>query len=50
MVDPRARARDRDQTASADAVAQLRGEGLLHQLGYFVFASRAAVNMDRLNL
>ena len=39
-----------DQTTVADAVAQLRGEGLLHQHGDFVFASRAAVNISRLGL
>ncbi len=36
------------EIATGDAVAQLRAEGLLHVLGEFVFASRAAVNMNRL--
>jgi hypothetical protein len=39
-----------DEIATADAVAQLRGEGLLHRLGDFVFASLAAVNMGRLDV
>jgi hypothetical protein len=34
----------------ADAVAALHAAGLLHRCGDFVFASRAALSMDRLSL
>jgi hypothetical protein len=36
--------------AVADAIAALRAAGLIHRCGDFVFASRAALSMDRLSL
>jgi hypothetical protein len=38
-----------DRVATVDALDQLYGEGLVHRLGEFVFATRAAVNMDRIS-
>ena len=38
-----------DRVATVDALDQLYGEGLVHRLGDFVFATRAAVNMDRIS-
>jgi hypothetical protein len=38
-----------DQVATVDALDQLYGEGLVHRLGEFVFATRAAVNMGRVS-
>lgn len=38
-----------DPVATVDALDQLYGEGLVHRLGEFVFAIRAAVNMDRIS-
>lgn len=37
-----------DRIATVDAVDQLHAEGLVHRLGEFVFATRAAVNMERI--
>jgi hypothetical protein len=34
----------------ADAIAALHAVGLIHRCGDFVFASRAALCMDRLSL
>lgn len=36
--------------AVADAIAALHAAGLIHRFGDFVFASRAALCMDRLSL
>jgi hypothetical protein len=36
--------------ATADAAASLHAAGLIHRCGDFVFASRAALCMDRLSL
>jgi hypothetical protein len=36
--------------AAADAIASLNAAGLIHRCGDFVFASRAALCMDRLSL
>lgn len=36
--------------ATVDAVASLHAAGLIHHCGDFVFASRAALCMDRLSL
>ncbi len=36
--------------AVADAIAALHAAGLIHRCGDFVFASRAALCMDRLSL
>jgi hypothetical protein len=36
-----------DEIAVADALASLRGNGLVHRLGEFVWATRAAVAADR---
>ncbi len=33
---------------TVDALNQLYAEGLVHRLGEFVFATRAAVNMERI--
>ena len=38
-----------DRVATVDALDQLYGEGLVHRLGEFVFATRAAVNMERIS-
>ena len=38
-----------DRVATFDALDQLYGEGLVHRLGDFVFATRAAVNMERIS-
>jgi hypothetical protein len=38
-----------DPAATVDALHQLHGEGLVHRLGEFVFATRAAVSMDRIS-
>ncbi len=38
-----------DHVATVDALDQLYGEGLVHRLGEFVFATRAAVNADRIS-
>jgi hypothetical protein len=37
-----------DRVATVDALNQLYAEGLVHRLGEFVFATRAAVNMERI--
>jgi hypothetical protein len=37
-----------DRIATATAIDQLYAEGLVHRLGEFVFATRAAVNMERI--
>ncbi len=39
-----------DALVVADAIAALLAVGLIHRCGDFVFASRAAVCMDRLSL
>jgi hypothetical protein len=38
------------QLATADALASLHAAGLIHRCGEFVFATRAALCMDRLSL
>jgi hypothetical protein len=37
-----------DRVSTVDALHQLYAEGLVHRLGEFVFATRAAVNMERI--
>jgi hypothetical protein len=37
-----------DRIATVDAITQLHAEGLAHRVGEFVFATRAAVNMERI--
>ncbi len=37
-----------DRVATVDALNRLYAEGLVHRLGEFVFATRAAVNMERI--
>jgi len=37
-----------DRVATLDAVDQLHAAGLVDRLGEFVFATRAAVNMERI--
>ncbi len=37
-----------DRISTVDAIDQLYAEGLVHRLGEFVFATRAAVNMERI--
>jgi len=37
-----------DRIATATAIDQLHAEGLVHRLGEFVFATRAAVNIERI--
>ena len=39
-----------ETVTAADAVASLHAGGLIHRCGDFVFASRAALCMDRLSL
>ena len=39
-----------EMLATADAIAVLHAAGLIHRCGDFVFASRAALCMDRLSL
>jgi hypothetical protein len=39
-----------DHLGTVDAVASLHAAGLVHRCGEFVFATRAAVCMDRLSL
>jgi hypothetical protein len=39
-----------EKLAVTDAIAALHAAGLLHRCGEFVFASHAAVSMDRLSL
>jgi hypothetical protein len=39
-----------EQLATADALASLHAAGLIHRCGEFVFATRAALCMDRLSL
>lgn len=38
----------RDPVAAKDALDNLRGSGLIHQLGDFVFATRAAVRAEEI--
>jgi hypothetical protein len=38
-----------DRVQTVDALDQLHAEGLVHRLGEYVFATRAAVNMDRIS-
>jgi hypothetical protein len=40
--------RELEEIAVADAIAALHAAGLLHRCGEFVFATHAAVSMDRL--
>jgi hypothetical protein len=39
-----------EHIATVDAVTSLHAAGLIHQCGEFVFATRAALCMDRLSL
>jgi hypothetical protein len=39
-----------EHIATVDAVASLQAAGLVHRCGEFVFATRAALCMDRLSL
>lgn len=39
-----------DHIDTVDAVASLHAAGLVHRCGEFVFATRAALRMDRLSL
>ena len=39
-----------EHIATVDAIASLHAAGLIHQCGEFVFATRAALCMDRLSL
>jgi hypothetical protein len=39
-----------EQLGTVDAIASLQAAGLVHRCGEFVFASRAAICMDRISL
>jgi hypothetical protein len=49
-VDEIVRQLSASQVDTIDALASLEAAGLIHRLGDFVFATRAASNFDRLDL